>query len=154
VSHWFDAQAARTRAPTPARRRKIRLIKEALGKSDRNVHTYLDVIESDALSLIKFGPDPKFPGGVAPIELSYFDKLRAELVRARDRLDALHTGLQAERELSRALTELALAVNEWHRGMATTDAATIDRAQAAMQRHFTTANRYAKAGLAGIKLGP
>ena len=102
MSHWFDAQAAKTRAPSRERRRKIDLIKTTLGKSDRHVHTYLLAIEGDASSLRHFGPDPAFTVGAAPVELGYSLKLRDELLRARDRLDALQTGLQAEVELSRA----------------------------------------------------
>jgi hypothetical protein len=153
VSHWFDARAAKTRAPSAERRRKIGLIEDALGKSDRHVHTYLLAIQGDARSLRKFGPDPAFKVGVAPVELRYFVKLRDELLSARDRLAALHTGLQAERELSRALTESAAAVNQWHRGMSTNDSATINHAQTSMEHHFATAERHAKAGLAALKVG-
>jgi hypothetical protein len=120
----------------------------ALGKSDRDVHVHLTAIDGYARTLMKFGPDPKYDAGVSPVELQYFAELRAELLRARDRLDALHTGLRVERELSAALTESAAAVDEWHRGPAT-----IDRAQAAMQRHFVIADRHAKAGLADLTRG-
>lgn len=151
MSHWFDAQAAKARAPSRERRRKIDLIKKTIGKSDGQVHTYLVAIDGDAKSLRNFGPDPAFKVGVAPVELQYFVKLRDELLRTRDRLDGLHTGLQAEVELSRALTASAAAVDEWHRGMDTIEGAAISRAQISMNHHFAAAERHAKAGLAALK---
>ena len=153
MSHWFDAQAAKTRAPSPERQRQIQQIKRALGEGDREVHISLTAIEGYARALIKSGPDPKYRAGVSPLELEYFAKLRADLLRARDRLDALHTGLRAERELSDALTESAAAVDQWHRGMSTTNPATLDGAQRATQRHFASADRHAKAGLANLEIG-
>lgn len=153
MSHWFDAQAAKTGQLSPEQRDKVRLIKEALGESDRDVHKYLIAIAGYERSLIRFGPDRKYPAGVSPVELEHFAKLRAELLRARDRLNALHTGLRAESELSDSLTAGAAAVKQWHRGMAATDTATIGHAHASMERHFATADRLGKAGLADLKKG-
>jgi hypothetical protein len=153
MSHWFDAQAAKSRGLTPAQRRKIKQIEAALGKSDTNVVSYVDLIGGYERSLLRFGPDPKYDNGVSPVELRTYLSLRDELLSARDRLDALHTGLRAERELSSALTEAAAAVTQWRRGMATSDPLTIDRAKAAATRHFAAGDRLGKAGLANLKRG-
>jgi hypothetical protein len=117
------------------------------------MHVYLNAIDGYARSLIRFGADTRYAAGVSPVELRYFIKLRDEFLRVRDRLDALHTGLRAERELSQSLTAAAAAANEWHRGMATTDGATIDRARTRVQHHFRRAGQLGAAGLADLEKG-
>ena len=153
MSHWFDARAEKARPLSPERQHKIRLIKDALGKSDHDVDLYLKQILANQRAAVRF-PDPQLgPGRLSPTSLAYFTKLSGELLRARDRLDALHTGLRAERELSEALTQSAAAVAAWHRGMGSDDVLTIDRAQATAKRHFASADKLAKAGLADLKRG-
>jgi hypothetical protein len=153
MSHWFDARATKARPLSPEQRHKIRLITDALGKSDHDVSTYLKQILANQNAAVKF-PDPQLgPGRLSPTSLDFFTKLSAELLRARDRLDALQTGLRAERELSGALTQSAAAVAAWHRGMGSDDGLTIDRAQAAAHRLFVGADKLAKAGVADLKRG-
>jgi hypothetical protein len=153
MSHWFDERAASAPRLTREQRHKVGLIKDALGKSDHEVGHYLHEIVTNQQSAVKF-PDPQLgPGRLSEISLDQFDKLRSELLSARDRLDALHTGLRAERELSDALTESAAAVAAWGRGMGSDDVATVDRAQSRAARHFTHGDHLAKAGLADLKRG-
>jgi hypothetical protein len=153
MSHWFDARSEKVRPLSPTQRHKIRLIKDALGKSDQDVGGYLSQILANQRAAVQF-PDPQLgPGRLSPTSLGYFTKLSTELLRARDRLDALHTGLRAERELSDALTESAAAVAAWRLGMGSDDAATIDRARSRAARHFTHGDHFAKAGLADLKRG-
>jgi hypothetical protein len=146
-----EANEAKSRGISPARRHKVALIKQAAGKSDAAVHSYLNLIDGYGRTLAKFGPDPKYANGVAPLELGYLLKLSTELLHARDRVDRLHTGLRCEREVSGALTELAAAFTQWHRAMSSTDNATVARAQASMKRHFDAADRLGKAATANLK---
>jgi hypothetical protein len=153
MSHWFDARATKVRPVSPERRHKIHLITDALEKSDHDVGTYLKQILANQDAALQF-PDPQLgPGRLSPTSLGYFTKLSTELLRARDRLDALKTGLRAERELSDALTQSAAAVVAWHRGMGSDDGLTIDRAHATAHRLFVGADKLAKAGLADLKRG-
>jgi hypothetical protein len=153
MSHWFDARADKVRHLSPKQRHKINLITDALGKSDQDVGTYLKQILANQNAAVKF-PDPQLgPGRLSSTSLGYFTKLSTELLRARDRLDALQTGLRAERELSDALTQSAAAVAAWHRGMGSDDGLTIDRAHATAHRLFAGADKLAKAGLADLKRG-
>jgi hypothetical protein len=153
MSHWFDARAEKVRPLSPKQRHKIHLITDALGISDHDVGTYLTQILANQRAAVQF-PDPKLgPGRLSPTSLGYFTKLSTELLRARDRLDALQTGLRAERELSDALTQSAAAVAAWQRGMGSDDGLTIDRAQATAKRLFTGADKLATAGLADLKRG-
>src|SRR5207248_555562 len=105
VSRRLRARGDKHPVLTPDQRRKVALIKETLARSDSDVHIYLTALDAFARSLAKFGRDPTYPGGISPVEREYFHKLSAEVLRARDRLDALRTGLRAERELSASLTE-------------------------------------------------
>jgi hypothetical protein len=153
MGHWFDARAASSPRLTREQRHKIGLIKNALGKSDHDVGHYLHEIVTNQRAAVNF-PDPQLgPGRLSKISLDQFDKLRSELLSARNRLDALHTGLRAERELSDALTESAAAVAAWGLGMGSDDAATIDRAQSRAARHFAHGDHLSQAGLADLKRG-
>jgi hypothetical protein len=151
VSDWFDARAARSRGPSPARRHKANEIKAELAKSDGELHGLFSVLNGFDQSAIKFGPDPKYAGGVSPTWTQTLGKLSRELLVARDRLGALHTGLRAELELRQSLTEAAAALTSWEHALSSQDAQVSARAETAMKHHFTAAERYGKAGLADLK---
>jgi hypothetical protein len=153
MSHWFDAQAARTTLK-PEQQRKIRLIKEALAKSDGELHRVLHEIRVEEDSAANFGPQPSYGGRLfSDVSVRFRAQLGAELLRARTRLAALHTGLQAESQLRQALTEAAAGADAWYRALSTDDAATIDHAQQAMSQHFAKADKLAKAGFANLAKG-
>jgi hypothetical protein len=154
VTHWFDARAARSNALAPERQRKVDLIKAALAKSNVELHSILHSILDDEAAALHVGPQPSFGGRLfSDISVRSRGQLGAELLRARARLVALHTGLQAERQLRDALAAGAAGADAWERALSTDDGRTIAHAQAAMTKHFTNADRLSRAGLANLEKG-
>jgi hypothetical protein len=154
VSHWFDAQAARSRRLKPEQRRRIRLIKQELAKSNGELHRCWHEILKEEDSAVRFGPQASYGGRLfSDVSVRFRAQLGAELLRARDRLAALHTGLQAEHELRQALTAAAAGADAWYHALSTDDARKISDAEKAMSRHFADADRLHRAGLANLEKG-
>ncbi len=133
---------------TPEQKRKIRQIEAALGKSDHALRDHF-------ISLDTFGRSARKAktGRVSTGWPETVAKLRAELLRARVRLDRLETGLRAQSRLHASLTELVAGVEAWHRGLVSTRAGEVESARASMRRHFAAADELAKRGLADLKRG-
>jgi hypothetical protein len=126
VTHWFDSRAARSNALTPERQHKVDLIKEALAKSNVKLHSVLHLILEDEGTSLHVGPQPSYGGRLfSDSEVQTRGELGAELLQARARLVALHTGLQAERQLRDALAEGAAGAAAWARALGTDNARTI-----------------------------
>jgi hypothetical protein len=137
-----------SRELTPDQERKVREIRAALGKSDNRLRDDLISIRTFERSALKYKTGriyAEWPVRIAGI--------RTELLRARARLDGLNTGLRAERRLQAGLTELAAAVDAWHRGLTSDRLDVIDAALASMKRHFAKAHQLGKAGLADLEQG-
>ena len=133
---------------TPEQAQKVKAIKAAVGAHDRVVMDHLASIDTFERSARKAGSGrvwPEWPQRIAG--------LQAETLKARDRLNHLHTGLRAQRTLAAALSELASAYGAWHRGLTATKVSVVDEAVASMQRHFHNAARLGKSGLADLKVG-
>lgn len=148
MTKWFDERARRTAALPPEKARKVREIEAALAKSNNALKDHfisLDTFERSARKVKSGRVSSGWPETVA--------KLRAELLRARARLDQLDTGLRAQRRLRDALTEAAAAVDAWHRGLRSSNIGEIDAALASMDRHFAKARSLGKAGVADLKQG-
>jgi hypothetical protein len=148
MSGWFDRRATRAGALTPDQLAKIKAINAAVASVDRAVGDHLFSIDTFERSAKKAGTgrvSPEWPRRIAGLE--------AETLRARDRLDKLHTGLRAQSVLRAALTELASAFGAWHRGLVATDERAVTQAIASMQRHYANAGRLGKSGLADLKAG-
>ena len=148
MSTWFDRRALQAGALTPDQLKKIKAINAAVASVDRAVkdHLYsLDTFERSAKKARTGRIFAEWPRRIAGLE--------TETLRARDRLDKLHTGLRAQSTLRAALTELASAFGAWHRGLIATDEKTVTQAIASMQRHYVNAGRLSKSGLADLKAG-
>lgn len=154
MSRWFDKRTARPEQLTPEQQRKIRLIKEALGKSNGELHRVLHEILLEESSAARFGPQPSFGGRLfSTTSVRFREQLGAEMRRAGARLATLHTGLLAERQLRDSLTAAAAGADAWYRALSTDNGATIFHAQKAMSEHFAEADRLATAGLANLEKG-
>jgi hypothetical protein len=154
VTHWFDTRAARPNALTPERQHKVDLIKEALAKSNVELHSILHSILDDEAAALHVGPQPSFGGRLfSDISVRSRAQLGDEMLRARARLAALHTGLQAERQLRDSLTESAAGAAAWARALSTDNGLAIAHAQTAMTKHFANADRLARAGLTNLEKG-
>ena len=139
---------------TPDRQRKVDLIKEALSKSNVQLQSLFELILGDEATSIHVGPQPSYGGRLfSDSEVQTRAELGVELLRARVRLAALHTGLQAERQLRDALTESAAGAAAWAQALSTDNGRTIAQAQKAMAEHFANADRLQKAGLANLEKG-
>lgn len=148
MSSWFDRRALQAGGLTPSQLQKVKAINAAVASVDRAVkdHLYsLDTFERSARKAHTGRVTPEWPRRIAGLE--------TETLRARDRLDKLHTGLRAQGTLRAALTELASAFNAWHRGLVATDEQAVTKAIASMQRHYANAGRLGKRGLADLKAG-
>ncbi len=154
MTHWFDTRAARSKGLTPEQQRKVGLIKEALAKSNAEIHfLYHEILDDEGVSL-HVGPQPSYGGRLfSDSEVRWRGMVGAELLRVRARLAALHTGLQAERQLRDALAESAAGFAAWARGLGTDDGRTIVSAQKAMTKHFANADRLTRAGLDNLEKG-
>jgi len=145
MSGWFDERARRSAALPPEKQRLVREIKATLAKSNNPLmdeFISIDTFERSAKKYRRF--DKELPVRVA--------RLRAELLRARDRLDKLDTGLRAERRLSAALTESAAGVAAWHAGLRSRNLREIDAALRSMDRHFAKARSLGKAGAGAVSV--
>lgn len=133
---------------TPEQKRKVAAIKAALGGSDNRLRDHMisiNTFERSALKVKTGRITNEWPARIAGI--------RAELLRTRGRLDALNTDLRAEQRLRTALTELAAAVDAWHRSLTSDQVKVVDAARASMKLHFARAHQLGKAGLADLEQG-
>lgn len=154
MTHWFDARAAKPATLTPEQRRKVAAIKEALAKSNNELHRVLHEILVEENSAVRFGPQPSFGGHLfSTTSVRFRAQLAAELRRASTGLAALHTGLIAERQLRSSLVASAAGADAWFRALSTDDGATIFHEQKAMTAAFAKADRLLKAGLANLEKG-
>jgi hypothetical protein len=140
----------RLAALSPDRARKVREIEAALAQSDGVVRAQLKSIQSFERYAQKHvvGRQNYLGSAIHTLEL-----LRGELLRARDRLDGLHTGLVAESLLRSSLTESAAAVEAWRRGLDSNDVHAIDVAIVATKQHFRKAAVFGRAGARNLKSG-
>jgi hypothetical protein len=148
MSGWFDRRALQAGGLTPDQVNKIKAINTAVASVDRAFKDHLasiDTFERSARKARTGRITAEWPRRIAGLE--------AETLRARDRLDKLHTGLRAQSLLRAALTELASAFAAWHRGLVATDERAVTQAIASMQRHYANAGRLGKRGLADLKAG-
>lgn len=133
---------------SPDQQRKVHQITTALGESDRAIHhlfTKLDAFESSAKT--------SKTGNVSTAWLATLDKIRAELLRARDRLDGLNTGLHAQASLRKSLIQTAAGVAAWRFALGSKDQKEIAAAEARMQHHFNDAAYWGKRGAIYLKQG-
>ncbi len=133
---------------SPDQKRKVAEIKAALAKSDHAVHDHfysLDTFERSARKARSGRIGVGWPETVG--------KLRAEMLRARDRLDALDTGLRAQHELRASLTDFAAGFEAWERGLNSGRVSVIEQEAIAMQRHFAQATARGKAGVSHLAKG-
>jgi hypothetical protein len=133
---------------TPKQRRKVAQIKGALNRSTNALQDHFYSLDTFERSALKYAS-----GKVSSEWVATLVKLHAELLRARDRLAALHTGLRAERAMRDALGELAAAVDAWRRGMAATTPEAVDAATSAARRHFANAEKVGKIALKDLEAG-
>jgi len=145
MSGWFDERARRSAAVPPEKQRLVREIKAALAKSNNPIKDHFISLDTFERHAKKYGHFSGLPEIVV--------KLRAELLRARGRLDELDTGLRAERRLSAALTESAAGVAAWHAGLKSRNLREINAALRSMERHFAKARSLGKAGAADLERG-
>jgi hypothetical protein len=142
---------------TREQKRKVALVKAALQRSDNAVKDHLISLGSyeRAAMTSQYG----LHGATGDIMKSTpgwpdtIRKLHDEVLRAQDRLDALHTGLHAERLLSQSLGEFAAGADNWRHGLSSGDGAEVERSSTAMRRHWTRATALAKAGFAELERG-
>lgn len=140
--------ALKPRGLTPAQRRKVKAINDAVASVDRAVRDHLASIDTFDRTARKVNSGRVFPEW--PQRLL---GLQTETLKARDRLNRLQTGMRAEHNLAAALAELASAFGAWHRGLTATDEDVVTAAIAAMRRHHRNAARLGKSGLADLKAG-
>ena len=133
---------------SPDRESKVRQIKAALGQSDRAVHDLFFSLDTFERSAKK-----STTGNVSVAWLEALDKLRAELLRARDRLDDLHTGLRAQAVLRKSLIQFAAGVAAWRFALEESDPKEIAAARLRMVRHFNLAAIDARDGASYLKAG-
>jgi hypothetical protein len=145
---------------TPDQQRKVALINSTLGLSDEKLKNDLSSIETFARdctnpSLNVYGCHGYYDNLVeyTPEWPARVRSVHDELLRARDRLDTLNTGLRAERLLSAALGEAAAAFGDLAAGLTSNDQAEIEQKLASMQGHWTTANAIVKAALTSLEQG-
>jgi hypothetical protein len=145
---------------TPDQQRKVALINSTLGLSDDRLKNELSSIETFARdctnpSLNVFGCHGYYDdlAGYTPEWPARVRSVHDELLRARDRLDSLNTGLRAERLLSAALGEAAAAFGDLAAGLSSNDQAVIEQKIASMEGHWTTANAIATAALTSLEHG-
>jgi hypothetical protein len=136
------------RGLTPAQRRKVKAINDAVASVDRAVRDHAASIETFERTARKVNSGRVFPEWPQRIL-----GLRTETLKARDRLMRLDTGLRAESVLAAALAELASAFAAWHRGLVATDQDVVTASIASMQRHYRNAGRLGRSGLADLKAG-
>jgi hypothetical protein len=136
------------RGLTSAQRRKVKAINDAVASVDRAVRDHAASIETFERTARKVNSGRVFPEWPQRIL-----GLRAETLKARDRLMRLDTGLRAESVLAAALAELASAFAAWHRGLVATDQDVVTASIASMQRHYRNAGRLGRSGLADLKAG-
>ncbi len=151
MREWFDSRADDApRSLPPEKERKVREIKAALEESDgflRAQFVSLASFERYAMKHVVRRLD--YLGSA----INTLAKIHAELLRARDRLERLHTGLRAESLLRSALTETAAAVDAWRRGLDSTEIREVDASIVVMQRHFKKAGVLGRAGARDLRQG-
>jgi hypothetical protein len=148
MTDWFDARASRAARLSRDQRRKVRQIRDALGQSDGAVKDHfisLDTFERSAKKTKS--------GRVSGEWTKTLDKLHAELIRAQDRLDRLHTGLTAQRLLRDSVASMAAAVEAWRDALRSQDPGEIGRLTDRMRRHFAAAETAGRRGTTYLAQG-
>ena len=135
-------------ALTAEQQRKVNQIKAALEQSDRAVHDHFASLDRFERSAMKVAS-----GRVSGPWLDTLDKLRTELLAARDRLDQIHTGLSAQRFLRASLIQMASGVAAWRHALGSNDTKQIDAAITSMNRHFAAAEANGVRGALYLKRG-
>ena len=133
---------------TAEQQRKVNLIKAALGASDHGIYDHFFSLDTFERSAQKAGS-----GRVSGQWIETLTKLRAEILRARDRLDGLHTGLRAETQLRKALIQSAAGVAAWKFALESKDPQEINAALLRMKTHFNVAESYGRSGAGYLKRG-
>lgn len=149
MTAWFDDRAMSAAALSPEQKRKVAQIDAALRRSDRAVRDYLFSFDT----FIRAAHKPGASGRVSGPWLDTIVKLQREVLRGRDRLDRLDTGLHAQVLLRRALTHAAAGVGAYRRGMGATDPAEIARAERTLRTEFAAARQAGNLGLSYLKQG-
>ncbi len=148
MTEWFDARAERSAKLSPNQKRKVRQIKDALGRSDHTVYDHffsLDTFERSAKKAKTGRVTAEWPRRI--------DGLYRELLLARDRLDDLHTGLRAQGQLRRALGLSAEAMDHWRDALRSQDPQEIDRLSHRMQSAFVAAETAGRRGKRYLEQG-
>jgi hypothetical protein len=133
---------------SPGRQHKVHQIKAALGGSDAAMHHLFSQLDGFEASAKKTKT-----GNVSAAWLATLDKIREELLSARDRLDNLNTGLHAQGSLRRSLIATAAGVAAWRFALGSKNDKEIAAAQGRMQRHFQDASYWGRRGAIYLKQG-
>ena len=137
-----------SRSLSAEKRHKVALIKEALGKSDHRLHTYmvrLDQLDRSA----KHDATQDLSGQ----RIRILDNIHDELLRALQRLGALNTGLRAQEDLRKALIDSAAGYAAWSFALGSRNLTEIANAQARLQRHFDAAADHGERGTSRLERG-
>ncbi len=136
------------RSLSAAKRQKIALIKEALGKSDHHLHIYmvrLDELDRSA----RQHPTQD----LSSQRVRVLDNIHEELLRALYRLGALNTGLHAQEDLRKALIDSAAGYAAWSFALSSRNLNEIANARVRLQRHFDAAADYGERGASRLERG-
>lgn len=133
---------------SPQQKRKVDQITEALEKSGSAVYDHFISLDTFERSVRR-----STTGRISGEWIKTFTKLRKELLRARDRLDELETGLLAQRQLRKALTQSAAAVEAWQDAMDSDDVKAITAARKRMSHHFDLAAELGTKAAANLEKG-
>ena len=136
------------RSLSAEKRHKIALIREALGKSDGHLHSYmvrLDQLDRSAKQDVT--------RDVSSQQVRILDNIHDELLRSLQRLGALNTGLHAQEDLRKALIDTAAGYAAWSFAMSSRNLSEIASSQARMHRHFDAAADYGERGTSRLERG-
>jgi hypothetical protein len=128
-----DATAAAGRHVTAAQRKKMAQIKTALDKSDRAVATNFARFDQSVAAAKSAGKP------VGSRQARELDGVYRELLKARDRLDKLQTGLQAQSLYRHSLVLTAEGVDQWRKALRSTNPDVIAQCDTRMGNAFAAA---------------
>jgi hypothetical protein len=133
---------------SPDRQHKVSQIKTALSESDGAIHDLFT-----KLAAFERAAKKTKTGNVSGAWLGTLDKVRDELLSARDRLDNLNTGLRAQGALRTSLIQNAAGVAAWRFALGSQDVNEITAAEVRMQRHFNDAAYWGTRGASYLRQG-